>query len=321
MTTRGLLLSLLALSLLALPAFSADPALLKLVPPEATVVGGLNLEQVKASPFGQYLLKQLELDDRDFRELMEATGFDPRRDLKEIVFASDSARRPGHGNGLLVASGQFDPGRIQAAIRAKGAEPTSYAGVDIFIDGKKSPSGGFAFLSASVVVAGDEALVRAAIDRKRKGGSGPSPALAAKASEWSAKADAWIVTTGSPADWSGHVTRRSEAGPFKSLPLDAVEQAAGGIKLGAAATLFVEAVARTEKDATALADVARFLSGMVQLNREHEGAAELAKVIDTLKITSDARVVSLSLSVPEEQLEKMIQSHRDKRAPRKRATI
>jgi len=85
--------------------------------------------------------------------------------------------------------------------------------------------------------------------------------------------------------------------------------------------LFVEAVARTEKDATALADVARFLSGMVQLNREHEGAAELAKVIDTLKITSDARVVSLSLSVPEEQLEKMIQSHRDKRAPRKRATI
>ncbi len=324
MTTRGLLLSVLALGLSTLPALAADPALLKLVPPEATVVGGVNLEQAKGSPFGQFLLRQIQLEDKDMREMMEATGFDPRRDLKELVFASDSTRRAGHGNGLVVASGQFDPGRILASVKQHGAQASSYAGVDIY-GGKGAPhSGAFAFLSSSIAVAGDEEMVRAAIDRHRQGSAALSAPLAAKVSEWSGKTDAWFVTSGSPAGWRSHVTEQKDAGPFKAVPLEAIEQSAGGVRLGAAVTVLFEAVTRTDKDATALADVVRFVAGMVQLNRDKQEAADLAKVIDTLEIKSDARTVTLSISVPEEQLEKMVESHRDsgeKRTPRKRATI
>jgi hypothetical protein len=114
-------------------------------------------------------------------------------------------------------------------------------------------------------------------------------------------------------------------GPMKAVPLDAIEQSAGGLKFGSVVTLLAEAVARTDKDATALADVIRFVAGMVQLNREKPETAEIAALVDSMQLTTESRTVRLVLSMPEEQLEKMIQSHKQgparRAAPRKRATI
>src|SRR5580700_6980718 len=76
---------------LALPfgACPADPALLQMVMPDAQVVAGLQVTQAKSSPFGQFVLSHLSINDTELQQFTSQTGFDPRRDVTEIVIASN----------------------------------------------------------------------------------------------------------------------------------------------------------------------------------------------------------------------------------------
>ena len=126
MTARRLTLSFLILAVAAVPMAAVDPALMKLVPPDATVVAGVNVEQARTTPFGQFVLKQMPLDDEGFGKMMEATGFDPRRDLREILVASKGGQPSKHSQGLVMATGSFDAARIVAAARVLGVTVTDF---------------------------------------------------------------------------------------------------------------------------------------------------------------------------------------------------
>ena len=94
----------------ALSAFAAvDPALLALVPPGTKLVSGVQLNQARSSEFGQYLLNRIHTDDESFQKFTEETGFDPRHDLDEFVFATTG---PGADNThpafAILARGTFD---------------------------------------------------------------------------------------------------------------------------------------------------------------------------------------------------------------------
>src|SRR5271155_5451268 len=80
-----------------------DPALLALVMPDAKMLVGIQVIQAQSSPLGQYLLSQVQLD-RNTNQVMTAAGFDPRRDLREILAASGDGL-----NGLLLGRGTFQP--------------------------------------------------------------------------------------------------------------------------------------------------------------------------------------------------------------------
>jgi len=78
-----------ALLVVQVAAFAADPGLLSLVMPDAKVIAGLQVDQAKTSQFGQYVLSHMQPDDANFKKFMADTGFDPRRDVGEIVMASN----------------------------------------------------------------------------------------------------------------------------------------------------------------------------------------------------------------------------------------
>ena len=108
-----------------LPA--ADPRLLSLAMPDATVLAGVNVDQAKATPFGQYVLTTLlQTQDQKLQQLATLTGFDPRRDVHELLLASTSA--PGSKTGLALARGVFDPDKIAAAAQSAGAAVETYGG-------------------------------------------------------------------------------------------------------------------------------------------------------------------------------------------------
>src|SRR5690349_25122409 len=86
--------------------FAADPQLLNLVMPTAKVVAGVNVEQAKGTLFGQYVLNQLQTHDDDMQKLIDLTGFDPRRDVREVLVASDG--RPQTKSGLALARGSLE---------------------------------------------------------------------------------------------------------------------------------------------------------------------------------------------------------------------
>ena len=79
----------------------------------AQVMAGVNVEQVRLSPLGQYLLsaRGRKLPDAGLSKLMETSGFDPRRDLREILFSANVAQRT-LAVGVFLARGTFDVSKI-----------------------------------------------------------------------------------------------------------------------------------------------------------------------------------------------------------------
>jgi hypothetical protein len=280
------------------------------------VVAGIDVQTAAASPFGQFVLSRAQQGDEGLQKLIQATGFDPRRDITELLFVSLD-NPPAHGNGLVLARGRFDIDRLVSYAQAHTkAAVSTYAGVK-FVSVGDGDNGAFAFLDTNTAVAGNSETVRAALDR-RGGSVVLEQPVANKVQDLSAKYDAWMVSAGG---FDGRFMPRmgdaAPKGPVNGAVLQAIEQTSGGVKFGTTVQVAGEAVTRSDKDATALVDVVNFLTSMIQLNRERPEVAQFATALDSLKVTAAGTAVRLTISIPETDIERMM--NQPKRAPARRA--
>ena len=283
--------------LLAASAFAADANLLRFAGPGTQAVAGISVSSSLGSPFGQFLLSQMKAEDPKFREFVDSTGFDPRRDLHEVVIITDSVAAK--GKGLVIARGVFNGPQLMDFIskQGHGGTATTYKGVALL----SNPSGEnetVAVLDGSVALAGDTAMVKAAIDR-RASGVDMDPRLASKVAEVSGAYDIWGVTM-SPAD----AAQVAGADRMPAEALKAIEQSSAGVKFGTTVRIAGEAIARSEKDAQALADVFKFLTGMMKMN-DKQTKNPMASMLDRIVVTTAANTVQFSLSIPQAELEQM----------------
>jgi hypothetical protein len=307
MTKLGPVAALLALPL-ALPA--ADPGLLQLVMPDAKVIAGLQVNQARNSLFGQYVLSHMQVDNAGFQKFAAQTGFDPRNDVSEIVMASNWKSDTAGNRWLVVARGTFNLAKIAGAAQANGGVVTTYQGVTLVTYAAPSSpdvQNGIAFFDASTAALGDLDSVKAAIDRKKS--NAPSGNTFAKAQEVSAKNDFWFVTLVPLSEFSAVVPNSQISGAMQGNLLAGINQASGGIRFGDTVLLSTEAVARSDKDAQALVDVVKFFAGLVQMNRQsNPEAGQVATLLDTLNCQAAGNVTTISLAIPEQQLEQMLQT-------------
>ena len=112
---------LLSIILSAAAAFGADSALLNLVMPEARMVAGIDVERARDSFLGRKLMEQLDngKEAGDFAKFVALTGFDPRRDLKEILIATPDANTQ-NPPALILVRGTFDMSRINRFLKVTG---------------------------------------------------------------------------------------------------------------------------------------------------------------------------------------------------------
>jgi hypothetical protein len=314
--------------LLALPmaTWAADPALLQLVMPDAKVIAGIQVDQTRNSLFGQYVLAHMQVDDEGFKNFIAQTGFDPRRDVSELLIASNWESNSPAGRWLVMARGTFDSSKIASAAHGNGITTTNFQGVDILTysgHGKADVENGIAFFDATSAVMGDLPSVQAAIQR-RKSGAPPSGQLLAKVRDLSSKNDFWFVTLVPVSEFAGAMPDPNLSGAMKGNLLAAINEASGGIRFGDTVTISAEALTRSEKDAQALVDVVKFVAGMIQLNRQNNPAAgQVATLLDTLDCKTAGNVTTISLAIPEQQLEQMLdmlrqqnrQAHKKPAAP------
>jgi hypothetical protein len=310
--------------LLALPlgAFAADPALLKLVMPDSQVVAGLQVDQAKGSLFGQYVLSHLSVNDTQLGQFTSQTGFDPRSDVSEIVIASNWKSNTPDNRWLVAAHGNFNVARITGAAQANGGVPTTYQGVNLVTHAAPSNSQvqtAMAFFDSSTAVAGDLTSVKAAIDRKQSNAPADSTVFT-KAQDVSSKNDFWFVTLVPLSNFSGAIPNPNLSGAMQGNLFAAINQASGGIRFGDTVTISTEAITRSDKDAQALVDVVKFFAGLVQLNRQNDPAAgQVSTLLDTLQATAAGNVTTISLAIPEQQLEQLLntvqQQAHTKKAP------
>lgn len=295
---------LLALAATCLSAFAADQALLKMLPSDSMFVAGINADQIRTSRFGQFLLDQLKSEEQNMEKFISMTGFDPRRDLQELVVASNDAR--GKGNALVVARGRFDANRISQFARTSGASSTFYKGVEVLTGNDKGgkSNGWIAIVDATTALAGEQEAVKAAIDRRAMGGTGMKAETLAKINDLSTRYDAWMVSAS--LERLADDVKPEVAQTMHGNLMAGMQSVLGGVRFGANVELMAEATMRSEKDAQAMVDVVKFLTGMMQLNSEDQKAAEFAKLLDKMVLKSTGNQFRLTMTLPEDMVESML---------------
>jgi hypothetical protein len=165
-----------------------------------------------------------------------------------------------------------------------------------------------AFLGTTTALAGDITSVKAAIDRKQSNATTDSTVFS-KAQQVSANNDFWFVTLVPLSNFSDSIPNSSLSGAMQGNLFAAINQASGGVRFGDTVTISAEAVTRSEKDAQALVDVVKFFAGLVQLNTQNNAAAgQVATLLDTLQTTASGNTTTISLAIPEQQLEQLLNS-------------
>ncbi len=269
--------------------------------PDAQVVAGVNVDQAKATLFGQYVLSQVKTTDPKFQELITLTGFDPTRDVSEVLVGSNG--KPQNHTGLFLARGNFEPGRIAAAAAEKGALSETYGGVTIIEDPKKTM--GVAFLSTTMVAAGDLANVKGAIDRQKTPTS-ISALLGVQIDQWSTAQDAWAVSmvplsSLHPAPNAPNVPGLNGQGAFQ-----AIQQAAGGVKFGNQVVVTGQATADTGQNAQAMADALKLLVNLAQMQAANQPV--VTTLIQSVQINAQGNILNVSASLPEDQFEQVVKT-------------
>jgi len=304
----------------AASAFSAvDAGLLALVPPDAQLVSGVHVSQSRVSPFGQFVISQFHAGPGELQDLVNQTGFDPGKDVSEILMAFNG--KPKDGSGLVLARGNFDPDKIRAAAIAKGATVESYLGTDLIVSGGtglRVHGGVVAFLSRSLAVAGDRESVKYAIAHANMTQPpGLNPALTAKINAISASADAWFVSfvPGSTVlpDMLHSGSASASGGNAQAAAIQSIVQSSGSVRFGDQIALSFQAETRSDKDATSLADVVRFVSSLVQMRRDSDPhLSTLASAFDNMQLSTSGNTMNLAISIPEKDFEELAhQMHAD----------
>ena len=286
-------------------AKAADSQMLSLVMPDAKVISGVNVDSAKSSTFGIYLMAQIQANAAALQQLVTLTGFDPTRDLREILAATNSAGA-GARTGIALARGTFDVARITALATLGGAKTETYSGITIIEDPKQT--NGAAFLDATLVVAGDIPSVKAAIDRQS-----PSPSLPASVvalvNQWSGSADAWVFTTVPPSTLKppSGVPAVPGLGASAQGIFQKVVGAGAGVKFGATVVTTVQATVDNAQDAATLAQTLQLLVNIGQMQTGTNSNANLTALLQGLSISAKGSALSIAVSLPEAQLQQLIQ--------------
>ena len=265
---------------------SIDATLAAVLPSDATMLAGIRMDAVRATPLFQNLVatRSLPLLDDFARE----TGFDPRRDVRELLIASN-------GKDLLVtARGAFKESA------AAGLTKQSYRGVTLYTRDEH----GLAFLDASTAVAGTLPAVKAALDRYKSGDhSGPAELLS-RARQIPAQNQLWSVSNGFENLLSAAIPETGNAANAARI-LRSLENMTVAVDLRAGINGYLTGICRTGQDAKNLGDTARGLIGLGRLSVP-EKQPELLRLWDGIKVDQQQRTVTITVAVPEDLLEKLL---------------
>jgi hypothetical protein len=229
--------------------------------------------------------------------LRQMLGYD-LRDLREILIALRPAAQQGGGRGFVALGGPFDPDQPPAVLAMLPTDRTTYMGATLLTSkpGKGDPVA-IAFLERSILLIGDPASVRAAIER-RAGGPGHLSPLLTRAAELSAKYHLWCVALNPNSAVPQGVTAPPSAASMEAA-FQSVEEVVAGAILAPGVQAFVDLAARTEADAGTLRNaIALGAAGALQ-KAPPQYAKDLASFF---QVNAQGKNVRLAFEIPQEKM-------------------
>jgi hypothetical protein len=282
-----------------------DP--LALVPADAATVAVLKWNELKQTPLGERVLRNLDhiSADDDAARFFRETGLTPSEDIDTITVAMSPGRRD--ESALVLFEGRFDLARISKALTARGARPEQSGVGELYrLPGHDGEDGAVALVNRNLLVCGSEAAVKAALARRESGGEGglgSGIGLGKALSRVDRDASAWALVdlTRMPrhdAEASSESGRdgepaRAVIGAMKSVSLLALQTKVHGDALDFQAA----GVASSDDDRQNLEDALRGVLAMWRMAVQDK-SPELVPVIRKFQVENDGDAVSIRGTLP-----------------------
>jgi hypothetical protein len=268
-----------------------DPALMSLVPPDAKVLVGANLESLRKSPiyqdhFANEIAAQLDNFTRQ-------TGLDPRKDIWELLASYDGKST------VVMARGKFSAADLEPQLDKQGAQKSKYKTYTLYGDERSSG----VFMNSSTAIAGDTASVKAILDRRDQAPA-PPPALVRLTGEVPHGSQIWSVFEGN----------------FIHLPFEEgsnlgnVNRIIAGLESGACYANMANGFDFTatgtgvnDKSATEINDALRALLGLLRLNTRND-QKDLFEIYDAVDVKQTARTVKLTAHIRQDLVNQLLKS-------------
>jgi hypothetical protein len=279
-----LCLCLLLTACSLIPHGAVDSGLAVFIPPDTQVLAGIRFDQLSATP----LYRKLAARSPAFHEFREQSGFDPARDLHEVLLASD-------GKSILaIAQGAF-PLKLPGALYSSPYKGYTLSGDELVA---------VTFLDKGRALAGPVAVVRAAIDQYQSGRRGAPRDLMARAEALPRDAQIWAVMQG----WSG-VSPETLREMGNAANLDRVLRAVESASLTADLRSGVHAAftgdCRTPQDAKTLSESLQGLLGLVRASVPAK-RPDMLRAFAGIRVTQDARAVKVNVDIPQDLADKLV---------------
>jgi hypothetical protein len=302
---------LLALGLAALaacrPPKSAtivpDAALMPLVPADTKVLASIRVEEVKKTPVYRELLAAEKLPQ--IEEFARETGLDPRKDIWEIVLASNGESMLALVRGKFTEGGIADSGK-EPELAKKGVKRFPYKGYTLLGDERVV----VVFFNTSVAVAGPPAAVKRAIDARDGGLGRPPAALIERVKKIPSSNQVWVI---SETGWQGALPEGLEGplGGLRKLPVD-VRSMVAMLSLAEGVRCEAEIVSGDAGNATKIHDAIRGVIGIGRLTTPDD-KLDLLKFYDAIEVRQDEQRVRVVAELPMEIFQRLLELFRTPR--------
>jgi hypothetical protein len=291
--------------LIAAPLSAApriDNVLIRMVPPGATSLVGAHMDQLIASDLYQKLTAQQKLPQLD--QFAKETGFDPRRDVREILLVTVPQ------GSVLLARGKFnlkqDPVAGMTVVR-HGQYVIRTAVTSGITSGGITSGGitsGFSILDSSLAVAGELPAVEAALDEWQHGTHKSAQPLLDRVTSLG-DTPLWGVSTGFASFLAKNLPRAGNGIDFSAI-FQGIESSWFSATVGSGFQAGIHCVTATEKDAMNLRDTAKGLIGIGRLSVP-ENTPDLLRFWDGLTVAQDGRNFSINADIAGDLIDQMVQ--------------
>ena len=285
------------------------PAELRYVPADATLVAFANVQDVMRSEFRQKLRAAMSDDEHGQAEFQKETGIDIEHDIDHVVAFVEPGSGDDNHNGMVIAAGRFEAGRLEALAREHEGLVEEYKGKRLVTvvgdrDHDEKPHGDtftVAFLDPGLIALGQTGVVKRSIDRQGGQSVLDNHEMMNLVHDLD-NANAWAVgrfdTLISQA--------RLPEGVAGQIPAVRWFSASGHINGGLRGTIRAEA--RDEQAGQNLRDVVQGFMALAKMQASQK--PELTALMNSIQLSGTGKTVSLNFEVPSQIIDAFSESHR-----------
>jgi hypothetical protein len=251
------------------------------IPPDTVVLVGARVAQIQNTPVYRKLSSGSNF--RELDEFVKKTRLDPRKDIDEVVFASNGK------DGVLIVRGRFeDPRALEALLEKEGARRVAANGHSILATG----DAGVVFIDKHIALAAKMPYLETAI--KPTGDDSNKRNVLHEVSALPQDKHLWGVAIGGfapiPLPQTGNLANLNRI--FRSL-----ETVTMTLDMENGLNLDAMGQCGDEKDAKQLHDMLRALIGFGRLSTPSD-KPEMLRFFDRIKVDHAKRKVEVNADVP-----------------------